>query len=372
MPAFCVFSAHTSLLGHVPILGGDTAVELFFAVSGFYMQMVLSAKYNRERLGNSWAMQFYKARYLRLLPTYLAAVLLTILTASVLHNPFLDVWRYVLGLNNTFQNLLFKAYFVVTNLTIVFQDLTMFLASHGGQIHWSAQFADSDTALWRGLAVSQAWSLGTELSFYFLAPFLLRLRSGWLAAGVGCCLVSKAAFLVLTRLHDPWTYRFFPFELCYFLAGALACRYRDKLTPRIPKRLGQLLVYPLACLVIVAPLPFGLKLIYPMVLAICLPLMFQITAANKTDRTIGDLSYPFYVFHVLALEIAAEMHRHGLISPDAVTWAGLAIAVLLAGGALNLELRFLKPWRARFSVGEGGGRPAAVLNSVSGGGPAAR
>src|SRR5437764_1109421 len=50
-----------------------TAVYVFFVISGFYMQMVLSTRYTPERLGDAWVRQFYLARYLRLFPAYAAA-----------------------------------------------------------------------------------------------------------------------------------------------------------------------------------------------------------------------------------------------------------------------------------------------------------
>ncbi|MGA7786999.1 MAG: acyltransferase family protein, partial [Xanthobacteraceae bacterium] len=73
LSAICVFCSHSRSLGTFRWLGGGLAVELFFVISGFYMQLVLSERYTREKLGERWAFQFYKARYFRLLPIYLAA-----------------------------------------------------------------------------------------------------------------------------------------------------------------------------------------------------------------------------------------------------------------------------------------------------------
>src|SRR5947209_1529056 len=69
--AVCVFCGHSRAIGDLPWLPSGLAVEAFFVISGFYMQLVLSTRYTKEKLGKAWKFQFYKARYFRLLPIYL-------------------------------------------------------------------------------------------------------------------------------------------------------------------------------------------------------------------------------------------------------------------------------------------------------------
>jgi peptidoglycan/LPS O-acetylase OafA/YrhL len=226
------------------------AVELFFVVSGFYMQLILSTRYTKWKLGRAWISQFYKARYFRLLPIYLIGSLLVVGTALLpleLSSNLapLPIWRYTCELPNTLGNLLFKAFLSLTNVTMLFQDVTMFLASHNGQIHWSENFQNSDVPLWQGLAISPAWSLGVELGFYLMAPYLLNLRSRWLIIGSCCSLTIKLLAIRTLHLADPWTYRFFPFEIGYFLIGALAFRYRSSLDCLVPRHIKKYCVYPL-------------------------------------------------------------------------------------------------------------------------------
>jgi peptidoglycan/LPS O-acetylase OafA/YrhL len=254
------------------------AVECFFVISGFYMQMVLSTKYTREKLGRHWKHHFYKARYFRLLPIYLSGVLL-VLCAALLRPASgpLPIVEYVLALPNTLGNAIFKLFLFLTNLTMFFQDVTMFLCSHNGQIYWSENFWHSEVPLWEGLAIPQAWSLGIELSFYLIAPYLLNLRSRWLFGLCGTLIVK--AFVIKTfGLGDPWTYRFFPFELGYFLLGALAYRYRSLLDGFVPERIGKYCAYPLAIGFAAFSLPVHpATLIYPLVLACILPFIFRMT-----------------------------------------------------------------------------------------------
>jgi peptidoglycan/LPS O-acetylase OafA/YrhL len=351
--AACVFFGHSRPLGHLRWLSSNEAVELFFVVSGFYMQLILVTRYTNEKLGKAWAFQFYKARYFRLLPIYLLGVLLVVGLAS--HQPSLDpssIWTYVQGLPDTLGNVLFKAFLCFTNMTILFQDVTMFLAAHHEQIQWSAQFHNSDVLLWKGLAVFQAWSLGIELSFYLIAPYLLNLPSRWLILGAIFSLATKAVVIWAFSLGDPWTYRFFPFELGSFLLGALAFRYRSAVEHLLPKRMERYCAYPLAIAIAAIRVPVPLAhVVYPLALACVLPYLFRMTSGHKEDRLIGELSYPFYIFHVFALRLARGMYHHHWIpwSYDSVAWVGLGMALVLSAIGLIVEMRFIEPWRNRFA-----------------------
>ena len=348
--ALCVFCGHSRPIGNLTWLGGDLAVELFFVVSGFYMQLVLSTRYTKEKLGKAWKSQFYKARYFRLLPIYLLGSLLVV-GAGLMQPalPPLPIWAYVWGLPNTLGNLLFKVFLYLTNVTMLFQDAVMFFAAHSGQVYLSDDFSNSEVPLWQGLAIPQAWSLGVELSFYLIAPYLLNLRSRWLILGSCCGLAVKVITINALNLGDPWTFRFFPFELGYFLLGALAFRYRSLLDDLVPERIGKYCVYPLA-VGFVAFSVHGAVLAYPFVLACALPFMFRITSKLKADRLIGELSYPFYIFHVFALLLSGHVTRHWLHwSDNSIAWVGLGLVLVLSAIALALEIRLIEPWRVRLA-----------------------
>ena len=67
--------------------------------------------------------------------------------------------------------------------------------------------------------VPQAWTLSIEIMFYILVPFVVR------KIRVIALLFSLSLFIRFLAisfgfgLHDPWTYRFFPFELALFFLG---------------------------------------------------------------------------------------------------------------------------------------------------------
>src|SRR4029077_12379723 len=69
------------------------------------------------------------------------------------------------------------------------------------------------------MLIPQAWSLGTELSFYLVAPFIL--RSSWrIVFFVFVASIALRVGLFSAGLYyDPFSYRFFPAELMWFLLG---------------------------------------------------------------------------------------------------------------------------------------------------------
>src|SRR5581483_8309273 len=113
----------------------------------------------------------------------------------------------------------------LSNLLLLGQDWVMFLGVQDGRLAFFSDFKRSDPMLYTGLLVPQAWTLGVELSFYLIAPWVLKDVRRVLAL-LSLSLALRVA-LVLTGigLQDPWTYRFFPTELALFLVGALAQRY---------------------------------------------------------------------------------------------------------------------------------------------------
>jgi peptidoglycan/LPS O-acetylase OafA/YrhL len=367
--AICVFCGHSRPLAHLHWLSGDLAVQLFFVISGFYMQLVLCTKYTKSKLGNSWWYRFYTARYLRLLPIYLAAFFIIIGVAAIW--PTFDpvpVWRYAWDMPNTVTNVLFKIFLFVTNVTMFFQDAMMFLSTSGGHISWSGDYNHSEVVLWHGLAIPPAWSLGVELSFYILVPYLLNLRSRWLLVGSCSSLIIKTiAIRALHLENDPWNYRFFPFEIGNFLMGALAYRYRSSLEQIAPESIHKIITYTVAVAVTTFNIPVRLPtLVYPLALACVLPVMFRATASLRTDRIIGELSYPFYIFHFFALAVSASVSGHLFPSSGhLLVWMALGLTLCASAIALALELRFVEPWRVQLSDGRRKPRPRPSLVLVN-------
>jgi peptidoglycan/LPS O-acetylase OafA/YrhL len=362
--AACVLFGHSQRPGGLNWLPAGTAVEAFFVVSGFYMQLILSEKYTRQRLGNSWRLNFYVARYTRLFPTYAIGLALTciagVLFLRISHHavPPMSTWATLSGLKPSFRNVALWIGTVFANITIFLQDLGGVLAVRDGHAVFTWDRNASEIYVWSALAITQAWSLGVELLFYLLAPFLLtgsdRRLLLWFTLGI---VVRAAAVLFL---GGDLPYRMFPFVLSDFLGGALAYRYGFALVRLLGKN-ARIAAYA-GMLIIVAGLPSSLTSAQVSSIALVLtiftvPALFDATKKNAVDALLGELSYPFYIFHVLCLDMAGfVLQRLGVATSGVLVSAALGATLLVSFILVRLELRFLEPWRKRL-----GHEPAGIV-----------
>jgi len=287
--ALCVVEFHSiyavgnASIWPLALPNGVHAVQAFYVISGFYMSLVLSDKYRGRPLA------FYNARLLRLLPMYWLVAALTI--------TFM-IW-FGAGIPKEYFEWPIGLWLWFSNLTLVGLD-------------WNCFIAIDDKRLLSHLSiVSPAWTLGVELTFYLLAPWFEQFRSRWLFVLV---IASVSARLITYRFglyQDPWNYRFFPFELAWFLAGMLAHRVyvvTETLLSRRAKVLAGRGALAL-CLVAILAHPAlyvraGGVILLPVIL-LTLPFVFGLTKDNKIDQFIGEFSYPIYIGHFLVIAVTS-------------------------------------------------------------------
>jgi len=279
--ALSVAYGHLGAFLGFPLVPGDTAVQCFFIVSGFYMSLVLNGKY--EHAGY-WL--FLSNRLLRLYPVYLAVFAATVLLATP-PRPRLDALGWL--------------YFAVSQLTLFGQDAVMFLAIKSGALAFTSNFNQSSGNLFEFSVVPQAWTLGVELWFYLLAPLVLR-RSPAVIVGlfVGSIVLRMVLQLWFGLSGDPWSYRFFPSELALFLLGAIAHRLDRK----------SLIVAAVTVAVVLfinrAGGPGRLASVsFLAAAAVSIPWLFAKTQCIEADKFLGELSYPIYLVHILAGSLIA-------------------------------------------------------------------
>lgn len=299
--ALTVVLAHSPWAGGFVFVGGRNAVQLFYIVSGFLIAHVLCTNPTYRGCG-----KFYLNRALRIYPLYYGVALLTILSAPLLNPGFLGFYRQLPASAN--------AFLAGANALIFGQDWVLFSGIDAGRLVFAADFTKSDVLLYRGLLVPQGWTLGLELTFYALAPFILRrARLIWLllALSIGVRVALLAAGL---GARDPWTYRFFPAELALFLLGALANHYLLPFWQRHTRgatnsALPAAATAALAVLIIFySRVPFGdgikTAILFTFFM-ILLPLTFIYQDHSKADRAVGELSYAIYVSHFLVIRWAS-------------------------------------------------------------------
>ncbi|MFN8344136.1 MAG: acyltransferase [Spirosomataceae bacterium] len=297
------------------MVGGSMAVQSFYVISGFYMALILNEKYLAGK--GSYSL-FISNRLLRLYPLYLLIVLMT-LGSYFMDKVFFNYTSpFLQNLNNHSDKFSPGTwlYLILSNSTIVGQETALFLGLDNGtgQLYFTGNFHGTNPEVNSFMIIGQAWTIGIELLFYFIAPFIVRRKAIVLFAFLGMSLLLRMViYSVFHMKYDPWTYRFFPTELAYFLMGSLAYKfYIAQKKWQIPQLyLVGLYVFMVAFtifymeifkLLAVRPLYQSLlHLIYAVSFVVFLPFIFRLTARHRLDRQIGELSYPIYMVHALVL-----------------------------------------------------------------------
>ena len=213
--AVCVLDAHFPGLLPFRLFSGKTAVECFFMISGYYMALAYP-KYTKPRL-------FYESRLTRILPPYYLVIIVS-LGIFVASGFAVGEWGYLRALftEGKFTGAGLTGWLAwVTNFTLVFQDVFLFL---GSDHNLNSGNASTVVPLHAYLLLPVSWTIALELYFYILVPWLSSLRNRTLLGLLLLSLFLKIGGTLYGLSHDPWDYRFFPFELCLFLAGFLIYR----------------------------------------------------------------------------------------------------------------------------------------------------
>ena len=344
---FAISVIFTHTYGTV-FVGGQNAVQLFYIISGFLISYVLVEKKSYPHLG-----YFYLNRYLRLFPIYVVVALLVICSYLVFGTIWFIDMQFLRQLPWSANLLL-----AFSNLFILGQDWVMFSAVHDGHLHLTTNFENSDFLLHKGLLVPQAWTLGLELTFYLVAPFILFRRTViYILLALSIALRIYLFKIGLGR-QDPWTYRFFPAELALFLLGALAHQILSPLYSKLFKNNLQLysriftlflIVFTLSCALI--PIENDLKkLILITTFVILLPFCFFFQDSNRFDQWIGDLSYPIYINHMLVMFWVAYAAENLKMPVNNIYYALAVILVSVVFGiVLNMSVgAYFESVRGRF------------------------
>lgn len=338
--AIAVIISHTKqdFLGF-GLIPGYVAVECFFMISGFYMSLVLNGKYASIKYRKT----FYINRLLRIFPAYwiTLGVVFSISCFSYYNNgnglylePYLEYWDDL--------EILPLCLLFFSNIFIFGQDIIMFLGIDmtSSSLFWVSDFRNSDPMLYTFLFIPQAWSLSLELLFYFISPFLVKRKTKTLMVIIGASIILR--FLIyfgLGWVNDPWTYRFFPCELAFFLAGMLSHRlYVFGISNHWFSKGKSLVVY-LAILAVIFIFPFIpfyeksyahiINWSFYFLFFLSLPPIFSLSKKWTWDRFIGEFSYPLYISHFFILDVFVSLSNDSQYLTEKVILVAIAFSYLL-------------------------------------------
>ncbi len=316
--ALAVVASHCGAIFGNNLVGGKVAVQSFYIISGFYMSLILNEKYIDK---NTSYKLFISNRLLRLYPIYWAVLILTFLfwcfaefKSHGQSQTIFDVYASV------HLNAYSIAYLIFTNIFIFGQDVVMFLGINpaNGNLFFTNNFWHTTPGFYTFLFVTQAWTLGVELTFYLIAPLILRKN-----VIIIVCLISISLFVRFYLFYyvgfktDPWSYRFFPSEIMFFLLGYLSYLgyKKNKITILNSSIAYFLLAFIIMFTICFSNVPSGFESVFSMkeafyfaCITCFIPFLFNFFKHSNVDRLIGELSYPVYISHKLVFAFCLSLH----------------------------------------------------------------
>lgn len=301
VPGWFLIDVHTGILRNLTLTGGG-AVLLFYVLSGFLLTSILLSE--KERAQQIDVVGFYRRRLRRIVPLYYLVLAITA-AVSIITAP-----HYGIVFGRQFDAFQFPA--------------TMFFAA----------FIPLALNSVSGM-VSHFWSLGVEIVFYGLVPWLVRPHRVPLLLG----LVIAVRLLLLaltptdTALHQIVLY----LKVDSLAIGGLCAwlwYYQrpaiERTVTTLPARLALIATFGL---LVVSEVPaHNVLLDYAMTLMSAW-LILTISAGhfvieNRFVRWLGNLTFGIYLWHMLALFIVGASGMAGVRVYVAVFGIALGLAYI--------------------------------------------
>lgn len=340
LAALVVLTHFNHNLFGVKLMPGNICVEMFFVISGYYMALILSEKKYTN------ALNFYASRFLRLYPLFIFIALLIILKTFLYEQitgklamtgmTFLNSPNWLKNLANISNVTMFgQDIFSLFHMNSA-QKISMFYGNYstgtdkygfswGGELRWNGP----------------AWSIGLEIWFYFLIPWLNKLKELWLYI---LLFFSIAIKLYIEIAFNYDTYFLFPCQLYLFILGMIA--YRNKTIHfYISKKSSIFMLVILIGLILsynYLPYKSAIRYLIPIILFLNINFIFNLTRKHKWDQKIGEYSYPIYISHMLFINTFIQVIEKlgAKISPIAEIIT-ISIAIMLFS---YFWIRFIEPF----------------------------
>ncbi len=325
-----LFLALAVLFSHVPgfanmhgMIASNTAVKVFFGISGFYMALI-AMRYDVTH----WKgyINFLSSRLFKLMPLYwLCSALMVLFVAGGLVTLAEPYGEWTQAAPSWLQ--VFHALWTVLLLG---QDFARFvMLDPSGAVTWSLYDAPQEAVTGPNLMLmGHTWSLASELYFYMLFGLIAALR--WhIVLAIAVVGWAFSRYVALGDMSFDAGATFFPAVFHFFLLGTLMGRlYMSYVAKwKTPSwyigMAGLGLVYLMVATYSATEVWQGLVGDVKIVLIAALPVIFHVSKDWKLDRAVGELSYPLYVVHLPVVMLLAGT---GLL--PSVT-AGLTVVISL-------------------------------------------
>ena len=286
-------------------LDGELAVECFFIISGFYMALVLNEKYNYKGSYGT----FIQQRFLRLYPLYFVIGVLIVGIEGVVTyfspHPF---GVYAFWLKEPYcVTFLSSCYYALVNLAILGLDSLWFFYQDAvtGQLYLTSVAIPNATPCFYYTVNGPSWTLAVEMTFYLLAPFLVRKPVKVQAAFMLASFALRCFFFMTTtpKAAGNWLFHFSPSLLCFFMAGSIGYRFYASNRAKFEEMAGKYVWVFWACGALcliqgrVPLLKEYFSYFFVPAAILLVPFLFALTRSNHRDRLLGELSYPYYLIH---------------------------------------------------------------------------
>ncbi len=270
------------------------------------MALILNEKYK----GKSSYLHFLKNRFLKIYPLYFFVLFLTFLFVIFWHSLSLSTPIDHFFKNHKEYSLPTIGYIIFENISIFTQDIGSFLDVNAkGNLFFAPGNSSTYPFIYVHSLIPQAWTLGIELLFYISSPLFVKRSTRTLFLFIGLSFLLRFAIYSAGFHHEPWTNKFMPTELVFFLIGIFSYKLYDRVRNyNFPKSLfyiAYLFIVLFTVFYNFIPLVPGLinatQWIYFMSFALLVPFCFKFFKNNNFDRWIGELSYPIYISHVFVI-----------------------------------------------------------------------
>jgi len=266
------------ILFHLKVVwftGGFLGVDIFFVISGFLM----ASLYERKGLEGSHALEFFKSRSLRLLPTYFLIIVITLafLFFVILPHEFSSIAKHSLYSSLLLPNLGF-----------------WLDSSYFGKREFEP--------------LLHLWSLGVELQFYLLVPLFILIWNKSKKLLVLIAVISIVACILVVEISSKTSFFLTPFRVWEFLLGFVVAKQLTKNGGALTDKydfIGLIAFMVLVCLPLFdigesnhpGGYAFAIGLVTSIVLALGLPSWLKASWPASILEKVGRYSYSLYLVH---------------------------------------------------------------------------